>query len=220
MVTNTHPYFISLTDNRVEYTQYRQENELLHLGRQLLFWYSVWLGRKSLYCWRKEQLQLHIQGKMGPHLFRTLLCSSYPSFPLPPQQQAGEKLPIMRLDGHSKPVQTVDWHPSSNTCLTGSLDHTVRVVSLTWRRESGRLASLLWSLMYKEAVNCLQLHFSPRVPFSELFSLLFLKLPKNKVWSRQNSGSVLVHLRTMEELYDEFFGLYVFRIAIHKKNSN
>lgn len=42
----------------------------------------------------------------------------------------GESVPLAKLSGHSKPVTTVDWHPTNNTIVTGSLDASVRIVTL------------------------------------------------------------------------------------------
>ncbi|KAF2075048.1 hypothetical protein CYY_003658 [Polysphondylium violaceum] len=38
--------------------------------------------------------------------------------------------PVLKVSGHSGPVVSVDWHPTQNTCVTGSLDQTVRLSKL------------------------------------------------------------------------------------------
>jgi len=38
--------------------------------------------------------------------------------------------PVLKVSGHSGPVVTVDWHPTQNICVTGSLDQTVRLSKL------------------------------------------------------------------------------------------
>ncbi|KAL6066371.1 WD repeat-containing protein 91 [Balamuthia mandrillaris] len=45
--------------------------------------------------------------------------------------QAGKSEPLLRLQGHGKAVMTVDWHPTNNVCITGSLDNTVRIITLS-----------------------------------------------------------------------------------------
>eukprot|EP01132_Coremiostelium_polycephalum_P009625 gene9625-11795_t len=39
--------------------------------------------------------------------------------------------PVLQISGHSGPVVAVDWHPTQNICVTGSLDQTVRLTKLS-----------------------------------------------------------------------------------------
>ncbi|EFA82464.1 WD40 repeat-containing protein [Heterostelium album PN500] len=39
--------------------------------------------------------------------------------------------PVAKIGGHSGPVVTVDWHPTMSSCVTGSLDQTVRLSKLS-----------------------------------------------------------------------------------------
>ncbi|KAK3267807.1 hypothetical protein CYMTET_23661, partial [Cymbomonas tetramitiformis] len=68
------------------------------------------------------ELALDSQGRYG------LFASPKSAAPL--VQLDAHPCVVNALDGHAGAVTSVDWHPSSNTCLTGSADNSVNVTTL------------------------------------------------------------------------------------------